>query len=178
MIRRLACFAAGALLLSGCILHQNRYREPNVFDPTRGVTAAECSVPVEFSGFINKSGSGVTFRYCDTVSVHQDEYSRWCLEPAVLVERAYLSALDASVTTGKPAVVSGELLKFEFDIGSKKAIFEARFIVEYAGKTRSFRQKYSGELTDLESKTAAFAMQRILSQGAVDFRKQLIEIAR
>ena len=118
------------LCSGGCALMRSSYQETREYDLSGvEVKAATALPPVKLGVFRNLSGAGLQFLVRSEGNVVQtDVYNRWLMSPERLVEREFYRVLVAD----NPAennqrdylLLSGTILKFEFDRAADKAVLE------------------------------------------------------
>lgn len=170
-------FVSALLFSGGCMLFQNRYEEPHVYDLGGGLEKA-VSLPckAEFVSFRNLSGADRRFlvRVSGNGLVN-DEFNRWLVSPELLLERflrqSFVSCGDVPVKIR--AVITG----FEIDRRSNTAILSADFTLRSGGRSTTFSSRVQEPFSasgSAVSGAAAEAMKRCAAKLAGELEKNIL----
>ena len=165
----LVCLA----VLTGCVGSSS---ETRFF--TLGSNGTEKSLPcrVTVLRFRNLSGADRRFLYrCQNNRMQNDEFSRWLLDPELLLERLLRSKLNG---TGHNEVrVRGVITAFEIDTVRNAAVLAGDFTLYCGENIQTFRvqeeRKFSAESGDTAA-AAAEAMDQCASALAGKLREKVL----
>ena len=177
MMKTLFMFPAAVLclILSGCIFG-GASSQPQIFSLSASAVKSEkLPCQVKFLLFRNLSGSDRRFLYrCQDNQVRGHEFSRWVLDPELLLERFLREKVRVG---GNESVrVRGVITSFEFDVPKQLAVLSVDFTLYGGELERSFSVRTVQPIVPGNNETgqaAALAMEKCAFELADKLQQQI-----